>query len=121
MTPFLPPTLAALAQQYGTPLWVYDASTITRQVETLPPFDVLRFAQKANSNTHILRHMKRLGVLVGSVPCCGTGGKFGAESWGDWGAGPAYHRRRVAGCKLQVTSWGAYRVAMAERASTIAA
>ena len=67
MNPFLPSTLAALAQQYGTPLWVYDASTITRQVETLRPFDVLRFAQKANSNTHILRHMKRLGVVVDSV------------------------------------------------------
>ncbi|MBK9345429.1 MAG: diaminopimelate decarboxylase [Burkholderiales bacterium] len=67
MNPFLPSILAALAQQYGTPLWVYDASTITRQVETLRPFDVLRFAQKANSNTHILRHMKRLGVVVDSV------------------------------------------------------
>ena len=67
MNPFTPPTLAALAQQYGTPLWVYDAATITRQIRALRQFDVVRFAQKANSNIHILRHMKSLGVVVDSV------------------------------------------------------
>ena len=67
MNPFLPSTLAALAQQYGTPLWVYDAATITRQIRALRQFDVVRFAQKANSNIHILRHMKSLGVVVDSV------------------------------------------------------
>jgi diaminopimelate decarboxylase len=67
MNPFTPSTLASLAQQFGTPLWVYDATTITRQIEALRPFDVVRFAQKANSNTHILRHMKGQGVVVDSV------------------------------------------------------
>ncbi len=67
MNPFAPTTLAQLAQQHGTPLWVYDAAVIERQVQALRHFDVIRFAQKANSNTHILRLMKRLGVLVDAV------------------------------------------------------
>ena len=67
MNPFSPTTLAQLAQQHGTPLWVYDAAVIERQVTALRHFDVIRFAQKANSNTHILRLMKRLGVLVDAV------------------------------------------------------
>jgi diaminopimelate decarboxylase len=67
MNPFTPTTLASLARQHGTPLWVYDAATIARQVQALRQFDVIRFAQKANSNTHILRLMKGLGVVVDSV------------------------------------------------------
>ncbi|MDR3370630.1 diaminopimelate decarboxylase [Rhodoferax sp.] len=67
MNPFTPDTLASLAQTYGTPLWVYDAATIQRQIAALRSFDVIRFAQKANSNTHILKLMKRLGVVVDSV------------------------------------------------------
>jgi len=67
MNPFSPSTLASLAHQFGTPLWVYDAATITRQIQSLRQFDVVRFAQKANSNTHILRLMKSLGVAVDAV------------------------------------------------------
>ena len=67
MNPFAPQTLAALAQTHGTPLWVYDAATIERQIKALRPFDVIRFAQKANSNTHILKLMKRCGVMVDAV------------------------------------------------------
>jgi diaminopimelate decarboxylase len=67
MNPVSPTPLASLAQQFGTPLWVYDAATITRQIEALRAFDVVRFAQKANSNTHILRLMKSQGVVVDSV------------------------------------------------------
>ncbi|MCW2310552.1 diaminopimelate decarboxylase [Rhodoferax antarcticus] len=67
MNPFTPQTLATLAKTHATPLWVYDASTIERQIEALRPFDVIRFAQKANSNTHILKLMKRCGVMVDSV------------------------------------------------------
>jgi diaminopimelate decarboxylase len=67
MNPFTSHTLASLAQTHGTPLWVYDAATIERQIAALRQFDVIRFAQKANSNTHILRLMKRLGVMVDSV------------------------------------------------------
>ncbi|MEI8157278.1 MAG: diaminopimelate decarboxylase, partial [Burkholderiales bacterium] len=67
MNPFTPSTLASLAHQNGTPLWVYDAATIARQVQALRQFDVVRFAQKANSNTHILRLLKSLGVVVDAV------------------------------------------------------
>jgi diaminopimelate decarboxylase len=67
MNPFTSHTLASLAQTHGTPLWVYDAATIERQIAALRQFDVIRFAQKANSNTHILKLMKRLGVMVDSV------------------------------------------------------
>ncbi len=67
MNPFTPSTLASLAHTHGTPLWVYDAATIERQIANLRQFDVIRFAQKANSNTHILKLMKRLGVMVDSV------------------------------------------------------
>jgi len=67
MNPFTPQTLATLAQTYGTPLWVYDAATIEHQIKALRQFDVIRFAQKANSNTHILRLMRQLGVQVDAV------------------------------------------------------
>ena len=67
MNPFTPTTLASIAQEHGTPLWVYDAATIEARIAALRQFDVVRFAQKANSNTHILRLMKRLGVVVDAV------------------------------------------------------
>lgn len=67
MNPFTASTLAALAQQFGTPVWVYDAATITQRIANLRAFDVVRFAQKANSNTHILRLMKSQGVVVDAV------------------------------------------------------
>ena len=67
MNPFTSTTLASLAQTHGTPLWVYDAATIERQIAALRQFDVIRYAQKANANTHILRLMQRAGVMVDSV------------------------------------------------------
>lgn len=67
MNPFIPTTIASLTQQFATPLWIYDADTIKRQIDNLRLFDVVRFAQKANSNTHILRIMKRQGAVVDSV------------------------------------------------------
>lgn len=67
MNPFTPATLAALARTHGTPLWVYDAATITQRIANLHRFDVVRFAQKANSNTHILRLMREQGVQVDAV------------------------------------------------------
>ena len=67
----LPPALigAALtaAQSVGTPLWLYDAETIRQRVRQLSAFDHVRYAQKANSNTHILRLLRSMGVLVDAV------------------------------------------------------
>lgn len=59
--------LSQLAQTYGTPLWIYQGETISEHIEQLKAFDVVRFAQKACSNIHILRLMKQQGVKVDSV------------------------------------------------------
>ncbi|WP_374497269.1 diaminopimelate decarboxylase [Vogesella indigofera] len=59
--------LAALAQHYGTPLWTYDAAVIRQRIAALRQFDTIRFAQKACSNTHILRLMREQGVKVDAV------------------------------------------------------
>ena len=59
--------LSALATEYGTPLWIYDAAAIRRRIEQLSAFDVVRFAQKACSNIHILREIRKSGVSVDAV------------------------------------------------------
>lgn len=58
---------AQLALTYGTPLWVYDATLIRARVRNLKSFDVIRFAQKACSNIHILKLMRESGVMVDAV------------------------------------------------------
>ena len=65
--PFAPSRLQSLAQRFGTPLWVYDAATIRARIAALRHFDTIRFAQKACSNTHILRLMREQGVKVDAV------------------------------------------------------
>ena len=67
MNPVPPSLLADLAHQHGTPLWVYDAATIRARVAALQQFDTVRFAQKANSNTHLLRLLHAQGVAVDAV------------------------------------------------------
>lgn len=59
--------LLRLPAEFGCPVWVYDASIIRRQIAQLQAFDVVRFAQKACSNIHILRLMREQGVKVDSV------------------------------------------------------
>ncbi|MGJ8626336.1 MAG: diaminopimelate decarboxylase [Sulfitobacter sp.] len=59
--------LAEIASTFGTPCWVYDGDAIRRRIAQLKVFDVVRYAQKANSNTHLLRLMKSLGVVVDAV------------------------------------------------------
>ena len=59
--------LQSLAAAHATPLWVYDADTIRARVERLRQFDTVRFAQKACSNTHVLRLLRSLGVQVDAV------------------------------------------------------
>ncbi|MFY7866175.1 diaminopimelate decarboxylase [Roseateles sp.] len=62
-----PSRIQSLAAQFGTPLWVYDAGTIRERIAALRAFDTIRFAQKACSNTHLLRLMREQGVKVDSV------------------------------------------------------
>ena len=59
--------LLALPQQFGCPVWAYDADIINARIAQLRQFDVIRFAQKACSNIHILRLMREQGVKVDSV------------------------------------------------------
>ena len=65
--PAMPSQLLAIAERFGTPCWVYDAAAIRRQVERLRAFDVIRYAQKANSNVHLLRLMRQEGVVLDAV------------------------------------------------------
>src|SRR5574343_1095128 len=67
MNPFDDQLLTRLAKQHGTPLWVYDAATIRARIAELRAFDTIRYAQKANSNTHLLRLMREAGVVVDAV------------------------------------------------------
>lgn len=59
--------LLPLAQRYAGPFWAYDAAIIQQRIAQLSAFDVVRFAQKACSNIHILRLMRAAGVKVDSV------------------------------------------------------
>lgn len=60
-------SVVELARRYGTPTYVYDAAVIRRQVERLRQFEVIRYAQKANSNLAVLDLLRRLGVVVDAV------------------------------------------------------
>ncbi|MFV8866743.1 diaminopimelate decarboxylase [Serratia fonticola] len=59
--------LLALPPRFGCPVWAYDAAIISERISQLQHFDVIRFAQKACSNIHILRLMREQGVKVDSV------------------------------------------------------
>ena len=59
--------VADLVRDFGTPTFVYEARRIEAQIETLRGFDVIRYAQKANSNLAILDLCRRAGVLVDAV------------------------------------------------------
>ena len=65
--PFSPAQLWSLADQFGTPLWVYDAATIRQRIAQVSNFETVRFAQKACSNIHILKLMREQGVKVDAV------------------------------------------------------
>jgi diaminopimelate decarboxylase len=59
--------LQPLTEHYDGPFWAYDADIIRQRIAQLQQFDVVRFAQKACSNIHILRLMREAGVKVDSV------------------------------------------------------
>lgn len=56
-----------LVRDFGTPSFVYDAAGIEERVARLRGFDVVRYAQKANSNLAVLDLLRRAGVLVDAV------------------------------------------------------
>jgi diaminopimelate decarboxylase len=59
--------LSEIARRYGTPVYVYDASIVRRQLDALRSFDRVRYAQKACSNVHLLRLLRSEGALVDCV------------------------------------------------------
>jgi diaminopimelate decarboxylase len=60
-------SVAQIAQQFGTPTYVYDAAKIVERIQDLKQFDVVRYAQKACSNIAILDLCRRHGVVVDAV------------------------------------------------------
>ncbi len=56
-----------LAREFGTPFYVYDAASIAQRIADLQAFDVIRYAQKANSNLAVLDFMRRRNVVVDAV------------------------------------------------------
>ena len=59
--------VSELAGTFKTPVYVYDAAQISRRVAELHQFDVVRYAQKANSNLGVLDHIRRQGAAVDCV------------------------------------------------------
>ncbi|QZA80375.1 diaminopimelate decarboxylase [Deefgea piscis] len=59
--------ICSIAAEFSTPTWTYNAATIRQRIGQLKAFDTIRFAQKANSNIHILKLMREQGVKVDSV------------------------------------------------------
>jgi len=55
--------VATLAQQYGTPTYIYDGAKISERIADLAAFDVVRYAQKACSNLAILDLVRRHGAV----------------------------------------------------------
>jgi diaminopimelate decarboxylase len=54
-------------QSVRTPFWLYEAEPMRERARQLEKFDVIRLAQKANSNIHVLNIFREMGVLVDSV------------------------------------------------------
>jgi diaminopimelate decarboxylase len=59
--------LRRLAELHGTPCYVYFADVIRERVRSLAAFDVVRYAQKACSNVHVLELMRAQGARVDAV------------------------------------------------------
>lgn len=60
-------SIVDLAKTFGTPTYVYDAEMIRDRIQQLKSFDVIRFAQKANSNLAVLDLVRQEGCLVDAV------------------------------------------------------
>lgn len=56
-----------LVKKYGTPLFVYDRSSIQTRYHDLDCFDVVRYAQKACSNIAILKILREEGAMIDAV------------------------------------------------------
>jgi len=62
-----PALVTRLADEHGTPYYLYDADVIRERVASLRGFDVIRYAQKASSNVHLLELLREEGCVVDAV------------------------------------------------------
>jgi diaminopimelate decarboxylase len=58
-----------IAEQWGTPVFVYDEATLQQQARKALAFNApfgltVRYAMKANSNSHVLSALKNMGVAL---------------------------------------------------------
>ena len=53
-----------IAEEFGTPTYVYNAAKIVERLDDLKAFDVVRYAPKACSNLAVLDLVRRHGGLV---------------------------------------------------------
>jgi diaminopimelate decarboxylase len=67
MSTLSPDLLRDVVRRYGTPVYIYDASVVRRQMSALRCFDRVRYAQKACPNIHIQRLLRREGAVVDCV------------------------------------------------------
>jgi len=67
MKPLDPALITEQARAHGTPYYLYDADVIRERVASLRAFDVIRYAQKASSNVHLLRLLREEGCYVDAV------------------------------------------------------
>jgi diaminopimelate decarboxylase len=56
-----------LARAFGTPTYVYDEAAVRARIGELRRFDLIRYAQKANSSLAILDLCRREGVVLDAV------------------------------------------------------
>lgn len=59
--------VARLAEEFGTPLYVYDAAKIKERIADLAMFDTVRYAQKACSSLAVLKLVRQAGAAVDAV------------------------------------------------------
>ena len=62
-----PATIVRLAERHGAPYYLYDASVMLERLASLSAFDIVRYAQKACGNVHILRILREAGAGVDAV------------------------------------------------------
>lgn len=64
-----PEEVRKIAEQWGTPVFVYDEATLRRQAQKALAFQApfgltVRYAMKANSNSHVLGVLKDMGIAI---------------------------------------------------------
>lgn len=67
MKPLDSALVAKIAAETGTPCWIYDGDVVRERLASLSAFDVVRYAQKACSNVHLLRLLREGGARVDAV------------------------------------------------------